>query len=86
MRCHRDDDLVITETEWQAVLLGARALREIRDGLQSCGADELAEECDSNVAELEGLARRATVAAHRAPVRERAGLDREADAELEAER
>ncbi len=86
MRGDRADDLVITETEWQAVLLGARALREIGDGLRSSGADDLAGECDSNVAELEGLARRATVAAGRNPVGERDGLHRNAGPELEAER
>ncbi len=86
MTGHPDNDLVISETEWQAVLLGARALREIGAGLRSRGADELARECDSNVAELEGLARRATVAADRDPVSERDGLDREAGSELEAER
>ena len=75
MTGERGEELVITEGEWRAALLGARALSEVGAGLRSSGADELARECDRNAAELEGLARRATVAAHR-----------DAGAEMEAER
>jgi hypothetical protein len=75
MTGERGEELVITEAEWQAVLLGARALSEVGAWLRSGGAYELARECDRNAAELEGLARRATIAAHR-----------EAGAEMEAER
>jgi hypothetical protein len=80
----RYEDLVLTEAEWQAVLLGARALREVATGYRAQGHDQLAAECDGLVAELKGLASRATVAAFRDV--ERAGQDRQAGAELEAER
>ena len=78
------DLVVITEAEWQAVVLGARALREVATGYRAHGHEDLAAECDGHVAELLGLAMRATVAASRD--NNQHGPERQAGPELEAER
>jgi len=78
------DNVVVSEAEWQAVLLGARALREVAASYRAHGHEDLAAECDGHVSELLGLAVRATVAASRDS--NDAVPDRQASAEQEAER
>ena len=80
----RYDTVVLSEAEWQAVLLGARAMREVAAGYRAHGHEELAAECDDHVAELLGLAMRATVAASRDT--NPAVPEHQTGAELEAER
>ena len=78
------DNVVVSEAEWQAVLLGARALRQVAESYRAHGHEELAAECDGHVAELLGLAIRSTVAAARDGSHAVPG--QQAGAELEAER
>src|SRR5205807_4554819 len=59
------DDILITEAEWQAALIGARLLREAWKDFRALGNHEIAAECDGQADALEGLARRAVVAASR---------------------
>jgi hypothetical protein len=59
---HRDEpDVLVTHTEWQALLLGSRALREVGEGLRRAGAAELARESDRNADALQRLGERAVV-------------------------
>ena len=55
------DHVRITEEEWQAVHLAARALREVGGGLSRSGAETLATESIRNAAVLEALGRRSVV-------------------------
>jgi hypothetical protein len=80
----RSDTVVLSEAEWQAVLLGARAMREVAAGYRAYGQTELAAECDDHVTVLLGLAMRATVAASRDT--NPAVPEQQTGAELEAER
>jgi hypothetical protein len=59
------DDLLITDPEWQAVLAGARALRQVGAALQEAGFDRSAADAERHAASLDDLARHATVAAER---------------------
>jgi hypothetical protein len=58
-------ELVITDNEWRAAMFGARALREVAEGLRLAGAADLAAETSGYADDLVGLGRRATVAATR---------------------
>ncbi len=60
---HERADVLVTHGEWQALLLGSRALREVGAGLRRAGAEELAAESDRNADALERLGHRAVVAA-----------------------
>jgi hypothetical protein len=66
-RLTTDQSVVISEVEWQAVLLGSRALREIANDLRLAGAVELAAENERSATTLEELGRRAEVAAAMEP-------------------
>jgi hypothetical protein len=71
-------DVVITDAEWQASLIGARILRQTAGQFRALNDPETAAACDAHADALMGLVRRATVAATR---------DHEAgENELEAER
>ncbi|HXM57237.1 MAG TPA: hypothetical protein VOB72_17690 [Candidatus Dormibacteraeota bacterium] len=59
------DEVVITDAEWQASLIGARLLRAAARGFRALGDHETAAGWDGHADALEGLACRATVAATR---------------------
>jgi hypothetical protein len=56
---------LVTDAEWQALLNGARALREVAGALRNAGFQRIADENDGHATALEGLVHRATVAADR---------------------
>jgi hypothetical protein len=57
------DDVLLTDAEWRATLMGARALRAVSASQSRAGADTLARERARDADVLEGLARRAVVQA-----------------------
>jgi hypothetical protein len=64
------DEVFLTEAEWRAVLIGARALRQVGAALSRSDARTLADECAHGADVLAGLARRAVVRAADLPTRE----------------
>jgi hypothetical protein len=60
-----EDDLLLTEVEWRAVLVGARVLRESGAQLQAADSPVIAAEYAAHAAVLDNLGRRAVVAAGR---------------------
>lgn len=58
-----EDDVIITNAEWEAAMVAARIFRDTARSFRANNADGLAAECDRHAGALEGLGRRATVAA-----------------------
>ena len=54
-------EVLVSHAEWEALLLGSRALREVGEGLRHAGAAELAAESDRNADALQRLGQRAVV-------------------------
>jgi len=81
MTHHHLDDLVVTDAEWQALLEGARALRELATALRNAGFNRVAVENDGHAATLQGLVQRVTVAATRSADREGGGQPAQPEAE-----
>jgi hypothetical protein len=80
-----EHEVVLSESEWQAVLLGARSLRDAAAAQRRAGTHMLAAENEEYAAALVRLGQRAEVAATHDPVPDiTAGP--QAHAELEAER
>jgi hypothetical protein len=80
-----EHEVVLTGSEWHAVMLGARQLRDAAAAQRRAGADMLAAENEGYAAALERLGQRAEVAAtheHAPDI----SADAQAHAELEAER
>ncbi len=80
-----EDEAVLTGAEWQAVMLGARALRDAAAAQRQAGAHMLAAENEGYADALLRLGQRADVAATRDPVPD-ITAGQQAHAELEAER
>jgi hypothetical protein len=65
MNDHLEEEPLVTDAEWQALMHGARALREVAAALRNAGFQRIAAENDGHASALEGLVQRATVAADR---------------------